>query len=47
MEWYDWIFLVSAVSCGVAAYGIIEGVYIIIRERGPNGDELRRRRLGR
>jgi hypothetical protein len=47
MEWYDWFFLMSAASCAVAAVGIVEGVYTIIRERGPNGDELRRRRLGR
>jgi hypothetical protein len=46
MQWYDWFFLMSGVSCAVAAVGLAEAVYIIIRERGPNGDELRRRRLG-
>lgn len=43
MEWYEWAFLVSGMSCVVAAVAIIEGVYTIIRQRGPNGDELRRR----
>lgn len=46
MEWYDWFFLMAICGCCVSAYAIIEGVYTIIRERGPNGDELRRRRLG-
>lgn len=46
MAWYEWIFLVSYLSCGVAAYAIAEGVYTIIRERGPDGEERRRRRLG-
>jgi hypothetical protein len=46
MQWYDWFFLMSGVSCAIAAYAIIEGVYIIIRERRPDGEEFRRRRLG-
>jgi hypothetical protein len=46
MEWYDWFFLMSAASCAVAATGIVTGVYILIRERGPDGEERRRRRLG-
>ena len=46
MQWYDWIFLISGFGCVVAAYAILEAVYIIIRERGPDGEERRRRRLG-
>ena len=47
MEWYDWVFVMVGVSSVVFVAAIIEGVYTIIREHGPNGDELRRRRLGR
>lgn len=46
MEWYEWVFLMAKVSCGIAAIAIVEGVYTIIKERGPGGDEARRRRLG-
>ncbi len=46
MQWYDWIFLVSGLGCVVAAYALAEGVYIVIRERRPDGEEFRRRRLG-
>lgn len=47
MQWYDWFFAMAIFVCGVGVIFIAQGVYTIIRERGPDGDELRRRRLGR
>jgi hypothetical protein len=47
MEWYEWFFAMAIGYCGLSAIFIAQGVYTIVRERGPNGEELRRRRLGR
>jgi hypothetical protein len=47
MEWYEWFFAMGIFGCGLSAIALAGGVYTLIRERGPNGDELRRRRLGR
>jgi hypothetical protein len=47
MEWYGWFFAMAIGYCGISTIFIAQSLYTTIRERGPKGDELRRRRLGR